>query len=300
VEYITAIKECLENNYLDIPGALTLDSYLKIVEDYYTNQQNNPAILGIDTERLLFAIMNEGGKFENDNTTECVFNILKEEHFRIDKKASINIIEYEDLFKNAGMFIDNNYLFNLSSDIGYNQFENIHIQYNIAENMYNSHLIWYPSPVGKNGMAFATIDKGFLINNNSKHKNEAFEFIEFVLSNGSQSNTLNMTNLPVNLSSYNTKCKDFIKGLDCYPSSLDEDGVYSNVYFPNETVLPDEIATEFLNYVNSAKKYHYLGNIKYVYNNILYVIIEDYYNDRINFDDLINAMNSKLEIYHTE
>lgn len=300
VEYITAVKESFENNYLDIPDTMTMDTYLETVEDYYSYEQNNPAMLGIDTERLLFSVINEDGRFENDNVTKRVFYVLKEEHSRMDKVVSVRVNEYEDLFANAGYFISNNYLFNLADLTWLHQFEDIHIHYNLAENMFNSHFLWYPSPIGTVGTPFATVDRGFLINNNSKHKNEAFEFIEYALSNSSQGNKLNMTNLPVNLHIYNTKCEDFLKGYDYYVGYPGEGRRYASVYFPNETVLPDEIAIDFLDYVNSAEEFHYLGNIKYLYNNVLYEVIEDYYNNKISFEDLINAMNSKLAIYYTE
>ena len=302
VEYMMTAKECFENNYLEVPEKLTIETYLDLLEAYYKQEKTNPAMLGIEMEYILSSIINDEGKFNNDSLTRRLFEILKEENKRGEITKATKYYKFntwEEYFSNVGAFINANYLF-FNTDYSYNtQFKNIHLQYNIVEKMCDSSFLWYKYPLSNDGLPLASADRGLAININSKHKNEAFEFVEYALSEVMQTN-LYMTNLPVNLKIYDTRREEFLKGYDMALDFDGEGGVFSNLILPGETFLPDNIINEYIEYIESAAEYIYLGNIRYIYHNILKDIIEDYYNDRITFEDLIDNMNSKLGLYYSE
>lgn len=87
----------------------------------------------------------------------------------------------------------------------------MHGNYNIIENKFQSNIIVFKQPLGKNNPIKSYVQSGLVININSKHKNEAFDFVQFMLSKSVQSDAIKTIDLPVNKESYK---KNEIKSFD--------------------------------------------------------------------------------------
>jgi ABC-type glycerol-3-phosphate transport system substrate-binding protein len=181
-------------------------------------------------------------------------------------------------------------------NIGYNQFIRLYENYNVIENKFQSKIVVFNQPTHKTSPTKSYIENGIAlaININSKHKNEVFDFVQYMLSKQVQSARYKMTDLPVNNDSYEEEINNFV---DNKVAGYDQ---YISHFVNNQSYVPEKMKNDFIEYIESAETCEYIGNIKFVYHNIMNESIEDYYNDRLTFDEMIDEINNKLSIYYSE
>lgn len=295
VEYLIGIEECFINNNLKIPDELTLDTYLNLLEQYYQNTSNRPVMFGkIEPIYLLSKFFEYGKPLEKSDKLRRLFKLLKIENDRYVANDNPEFSNYDSIHDNYNKFFSNNNLFMRPKNIGYNQFIRLREHYNVIENEFRSNIIIFEEPIDDNQFIKSYIDFGIAININSKHKNEAFDFVQFLLSKNVQS-LYNMVDLPVNLECYETEISEF------FNSSVNEyDGFISNLVENDLIKIPEKMKNDFIEYIESAETCEYLGSIKFIYHNIMNQSIEDYYNDKLTFDEMIDEINNKLSIYYSE
>ena len=279
-EYMIGVKESFEYNGLEIPEEFTMDTFIGIVEDYYQNT-NSPAFFNSwEPYYLLSEFIQIGKPIEKSDRLKRLFEVFKEDHKRNnDYQNTVN--NFTDNFLNDHILFYNTWKVN--------QYGDLHMYYNILNNKNESNMIIFEMPINENRFSKAYINEGFLININSKHKNEAF--IEYVLSEQVQSQLGIIPNLPINKKAYENRTNGFFDG---YCGCFDYD------FGVEETEIPMELKMDYVDYINNFQSYEYLGIFNYIYFNIAKEIIEDYYNDKITFDEMIDEINNKLSIYYTE
>lgn len=303
VNFSVGIKECFNHYNLEIPDKLTLESYLDTIEEYYS-KTDMPVLLGIDEACLLSQFFDMGELIEGTDELRRLLDIFKTER---ERKISFPIMDLDHAewptfsFLQAHGWVYNNKLLFLGQ-VG--QWESIpsrrfHLQYNTIEAYWDQEMQWFPQPFKENQPVEAFVEYGFVINNNSKHKNEAFEFIEYVLSEIKQS-TVNIIHNPIRKDSFDIRKHEFAKGLDISCEDPGFGRIGHPDWIPDEKFVPKEMMEEFSTYLESAEEFEYIGQFKYIYYNIMQPSIEDYYKGYITFDALINDINSKLKIYYSE
>ena len=290
VPYLLGIEETFSHYNLEVPDKLTMDAYIELLEQYY-QITNNEAVLWADPVYLLAEFYKPGELIENSEQLERLFELLKIENKRYTEPP-VKRIYYTDLtyFDQYDPFIDKEYLIAVPKNYGNNQFRRIHENYNYIENAKESHMIWFEQPIIESSTAKAYTETGLAININSTHKNEAFEFVQFILSHAIQSNSLKLLHLPVNKETYDNEVESFVEGHNSM----------QYMFGIEDIDIPIEIKTEFIDYIESAEICEYIGSFRYIYINIMQQSIEDYYNDKITFDEMIDEINNKLAIYYTE
>ncbi|MCK5129047.1 MAG: extracellular solute-binding protein [Clostridiales bacterium] len=303
VNSMIGLKECFQYHDIKIPEELTLTNYMDLIEEYYS-KTSAPAWLGINEEYLLSQFIDIGEQIEKTDELKRLLDILQIEH---NRKLNTYMIDFEHAewpynFINAHDYFYNKKLLFLGP-VG--QRERVHfrmfsMQYNTLENYWNRKVILFPQPIPVNEPTKAYVEYGFVINNNSKNKNEAFSFIEFVLSEIKQT-TGSTIDFPVRKDSFETRKQEFEEGINVsYADSLGIGayGIHPD-FIPNEFV-PKEIVKELTTYVESAEDFEYIGHYKFIYYNILQPSFEDYYEDFVTYDEMIDDINNKLKIYYNE
>jgi ABC-type glycerol-3-phosphate transport system substrate-binding protein len=243
---------------------------------------------------LLNEFIENGKPIEKSSELKRLFKVLKIENNRLKQVSYSDDPKYyftncgrgyNALYEFCGMFINNNFLFKKIDRK--NLFVSLHEYYNIIENVHSSNMLVFKQP-NRNNLSKLYVERGLAININSKHKNEAFEFVKFMLSEDVQSKKLRMRYLPVNNKSYEYHKKNFKAGYHIFESDL------------LETQMSENMVEEVIKNIESAEICEYIGNFRYVYRNIMNESIEDYYNDRLTFDEMIDEINNKLSIYYSE
>lgn len=126
----------------------------------------------------------------------------------------------------------------------------------------------------------AYIDKGFLINNNSNKKEEAFEFVKYMLSENVQCNS--EVGLPVNI----TAQKKLIDEIDLESYGMEKDGEYNEFINNYSDVLEGINRCGFRNdYFNYS---------------IIDDIVSQYVSGNITKEQFIKEIQSKTQIYLDE
>ena len=304
VNYCVGIEECFDHHEIEVPEKLTMDSYLSTIEDYHKKNSNAPALLGIDEEYLLSEFYKEGEKLEKSDELRRLLDILKTEHERIVEFGlrDVSRSEWPYAFIDAHDYMYNNRFLYIGA-VGQREdvyFRMFHLQYNTIKNYWEREALWFPQPFREGKPVEAYVEYGFAINNNSSHKNEAFNFVEYSLSKLKQT-TANTIHFPVRKDSMDERKQEFSRGLNisyCDPWGVGAYGVHPDL-IPDENV-PEEMTEDFATYVDSAEEYRYIGHFKYVYYSIMKPSIEDYYRGYMSFDALIDEINNKLEIYYSE
>jgi hypothetical protein len=67
-----------------------------------------------------------------------------------------------------------------------------------------------------------------------------------------------------------------------------------------ETHVPDNMVNDFIVYLESIQTYEYIGEFRYLYQNVFNESIQSYYDDHITYDEMIDEMNNKMAIYLSE
>jgi hypothetical protein len=259
VNFCVGMEECFNYHNIDIPDKLTMESYLDTIEEYYS-KTDMPVLMGIDEAYLLSQFFDMGEPIEKTDELRRLLDVLKIERereldFRIidldNAEWSYNFIKAHDwLYNNRLLFL---------GQVGQREnipFRRFHLNYNVIETYWGRKMLWYPQPFQENQPVEAYVEYGYVINNNSKHKNEAFEFIEFVLSKIKQTTT-NTMYFPARKDSYDERKFQFDKLNISYGTPFAPDPI------PDEKYVPKEMVEEFTAYVDSAEEFEYIGHFKF-------------------------------------
>lgn len=305
VNYTVGIQECFDEHNLEAPKEMSMTSYLDTLEEYYKKSSLSPAMLGIEESYLISQFFEMGGELEKSDELRRLLDVLKIEHQR-NANMVMHDLRSADFPKRFidehGWFYDNGLLFMDQTGQRYMTTRRFHLHYNTIETYWGRNMVWFPQPFREDHPVEAYVEHGFAINNNSKHKNEAFEFIELVLSETRQF-TAHVMHYPVRLDAYQKELEVFTKGLNLsYPDywGIGGAGYPHPDYIPDEKFLPTKMADEFLDYVTSPEKYTFMGHFDYIYYNVMEPSIKDYYKGHMSFDALVEEINDKLVIYYSE
>lgn len=304
VNFSMGMEECFDYYNIKIPDKLTLPRYLDTIEEYYNKTPNMPVMLGIDEVCLLSQFFDMGQLIEKTDELKRLLDIIKIEH---DRKTGFQMMDLDHaewpynfiqahnwVYKNKFLFIDQ---VGQKESIPSRRF---HLEYNVIETYWERKMLWFPQPFRENQPKEAYVEYGFVINSNSKHKNEAFKFIEFALSIIKQTTT-NTINNPVRKDSFDKRKLEFDNGLNIsYSDPWGFGGQGGPDYIPDEKYVPKEMVDEFMTYIENVDEFKYIGHFKYIYYNIMQSSIEDYYKDYITFDEMLDEINNKLKIYYSE
>ncbi len=301
VDYMLSAKECFDRNNLDIPDELTMDTYLDLIETYHQAHPQKPALLGIKPMYLLAEYIDMGQPIEKSSELKRLFDVLKEEDSRLKENpmyrdSYMSWVNYwpkspksrynDPLIGYLGFFVENNLLFKLTWGLSY--FE-LFKDYNIIHHSGGNAIIFEQPHVGES-LNKAYAEEFFAININSKHKNEAFDFVKYMMSKEAITNKMLSSPYPISLEGYTIVKEDLLDGYKHFAEPPITD----------EVQLPQEIVNQITGYVENAETCEFIGQLQYVYHNILNQSIEDYYNNLITYDKMIDEMNNKLSIYFTE
>ena len=298
VNYCVAIEETFDHHGIEMPETLTMSSYLDTLEEYYSKVEERPAMLGFDEERLLAQFYTEGEYLEKSEELKRLLDVIKIERDRSRYGGEYDLegASWTSKFiEGHQWFYDNHHLYlgavEKNKDVHYRMF---HLQYNTIDKFLEKTVAWFPLPCREGEQYEAYVENGFVINNNSKHKNEAFKFLEIILGMKKQI-TSNTIHFPVRNECLTDRSHDFMKGLNL---SYTMPGVFLDM-LPDESI-PDDVKLDFIDYVEGIENYEYIGHFKYVYNNLMKSNIEDYFKGYITYEKLIDEINNKLMIYYTE
>lgn len=215
-------------------------------------------------------------------------------------------LEIEDdnrysLLGNMGMFMagyyqpvcDGEILMHCSGGGGANmgEFDVVGSEYNVVENMYNKNFVLLNEPTINSETSYGYIDLGCVINMNSRHKNDAFKFVEFILSEQCQYNDdVRTYSIPVNNAAYESARSDFENDI------LLNDFTYNLPLTP----LPDDLKEAFINLVEGVSEYRYIGGERYIFKHVISDSLHNYMDGKIDFDTMIEELNRKIKLYYSE
>ena len=256
VNYQISTTAKFEQFGLDIPDTLNIDSFIKLAEGFFNAADSNQSMgythLMNDVSN---AIMSKG-EISKDIETEKNFSLFKEEFNRTKFKTGIAIdpSEYSSFYDyKIDNFFDEDYLF-LSGDCLANpemlydtlvKFEKRMQQENSTD-----HMLLFTDMLNPNSTIKGYTLVNIAINADSCLKNEAFHFVEFMLSENIQSKEYIFTGLaPVNNAAYNSlkqsamekaesdgktemlkKITDIIESAEIFEDALS----YSNIIYGNK------------------------------------------------------------------
>ena len=307
-----AIKECFEGNGFSIPDRLTMDIYLDYMESFHQRHEE-PALLGIDPVYLLSEYIVMGKTIEDEDRAELkrVLGIIQEEHQRgeiyphyADKREWQKHYrsQYEDAMNRyvstrvayGELMLDKHLLFYDMYEEELNFFHGLYHNYNIFRQS-GGELVLMQQPHRDDDIKAYT-DDFLLINVNSKQKNKAFQFVEYMMSVNTSRDIVTHINLPISKEGYGCHKEALLEGY-----SKDFTSPKKNVVAMDEEVqLPQEIKDQTIAYVEGVDSCQFIGEFQYIYYNVINEHIQDYYNDHITCDELIDAINNKLGIYYSE
>ncbi len=273
VGYLLGIQENFDFHGITLPEHWTMEEYLSILESYYEATSKEPAMLGLHPIRCLKDVINGGDLMEDEFIRMA--KIFKEEYIRY-RNANIPLMSIPEYF---GMYCKNNYLFIEPKLQGGSEFINLYCTYNfIAEQQ--SHMVILDIP---NEYYLA---HGFLINNNTKHKDAAFDFIQYMLSEEVQTVEIaEFQFLPVNKQAYESAKTTFVE---------------ADYHIGEMLPVSEANQTQFFEIYNGIDNCRYLGHETFLYHNFINGVLLDYYDDKIDEQGLLDSIRSKLFIYSTE
>jgi len=182
---------------------------------------------------------------------------------------------------------------------GWSQFSQIMVDYSYAKKLYDINLTFRGLPCDTNGNPKAFIERGIAININSKHKNDAFKFVEYLMSYdlvaGRDSISIRNSNitLPVNIKAYEVFKNDF-NGSPIRYSYDSPENMMATI------PLPDDIAEEYIKLIESPTVCEFNGQATYIYYNLARDTLRDYYTQKIDFDTMMEQLQRKLSLYYSE
>ena len=284
--------EAFERCNVSIPDELTMESYCHMLEEFYQKVEHEPAMFGVPNDEdwieanLLYPQFLELGELlESSEEFKKLVDLMKVEYQRKMNQEQVEFRDYDNRFYSS------NSVLRRYGD--YFSFYGLHTAYNFTVLYYEKEMLLLKQPLREGmGVNKANVQWGMAININSVHKNEAFKLIEYLLSTNIQNSRVKMIDLPVNIKGFEKQARLFKKG---YGPNVSLEHL-----IPNQTAIPEALRNEHMQFIESADTCEYIGDKKYIYYNIMWPSIEGYYNDLMTFDQMIDEINNKLEIYYTE
>ncbi|MCK5129616.1 MAG: hypothetical protein KAQ68_07180 [Clostridiales bacterium] len=295
VKYIMSTKENFRANNLRRPWILSSDKYLNLLESFFASTEDNvPAYLGIRNYHLLDEFIPDNEPIKNTKELKRLLDIFKIQGNRGSKFQEENIYDYDNEHSRTYYFIEyfvnDAFLFLDPDNYGANQFALFQANYNTLENLLDTNMVYYKAPQFKNNSADANISESIAINMNSTHKNAAFDFVMYLLSEGVQSKHSHSRGLPVNKNAYKTAKQYFKDGGTDY-------GISKQYLTPK---VPWWDAQKFIWFVESARTCDFPDSTAYIRSYVFGNAVGRYYNDEISFDTLVDEMNQALYSYYNE
>ena len=287
VNYIVTTQENLDAIDVSAPEYLTYENFFEIIETWHKSTDSVGA--EYPSSQMFYDMITEDGLDEQgiDELKKCI-DLEIEDDARAEPLGltSGNIVDFYQYICNGDFLI--HYTRSTGGSTG--EFNLLYELYNVVENLYNKSFVLLNEPTISAETSYGYIIRGCVINMNSKHKNEAFKFVEFMLSEQYQySNVLQVNTIPVNIAAYESAKSDFMN--DVYIESYHD---YAT------TPLPNDIKESYISLVEGVSGYKYIGQERYIYRHVISDILDDYKNGKIDFGTMIEEMNRKIKLYYSE
>lgn len=288
-KYLVGSKDNMEVNNLNWDKLTSIEQYTQIYEAYYSNNPGFPGMMRSIHVSLLREFLNSEGQFDDTELLRRYFRIAKNEYnLNLEHESgSAHPNEYQKIFT------EQNLLFHRPWDFGANQFMQIHESYNYIEGLYGEAFFYVDVPTYTGETTKGYIDMGFLLNMNSKKKEQAYDFVKFMLNSSTQHDASRL-NLPVHKEVFESEAVRFLEG---YENTILSTG-YMGDY--EEDQVPEAIRMSYLESLESISECIYMGDFRYIYENVLQQSVQDYYDDRMSYREMLDEINNKLSIYYTE
>lgn len=289
VGYIVTTQQNMDEINMTVPDILTFDKFFQMIE----KRHGEADAIGSDyqSREILYNMISEDGLQE-----QWIQYLHKYMELEIEDQKRYEAMggtsSFADLFQRI---CSGDILTYYSGYISVGPtFFLLGDSYNMTENLYNKTFVIMNEPIDIEGNSYGYINSGCAINMNSIHKNDAFKFVEFLLSESCQySVTLKMASLPVNTAAYNSAKTDFLNDtfVKFFNGSTTE---YA------KTPLPDETKDYFINLIEGVNEYKYNGQQRYIYKHVIRDAIDDYKSGKIDFDRMVEEINRKIKLYYSE
>ena len=290
VNYIATTQENLDKINMSVPDYLTYEIFFDMVE----KAQNETSSVGAlyNSRQLLYNMISKDGLAEEGTDELKKFMELEMEDDKRFELLGYSSGMIEDLYQYV---CNGDVLMNYSGNTGGGgEFEILGKINSIVENLYNKDFMIMNEPTMNADISYGYIDRGCVINMNSKHKSDAFKFVEYLLSESCQySFTLSTDAIPVNIASYENAKKDFIKDSYAVLAPMEDYGYAL-------TPISEEIKNYYIALVEGVTEYKYIGQERYIYKHVISDTIRDYKDGKIDFDTMIEEINRQLKIYYSE
>lgn len=291
VPYAFTTKEILEENNIELPENMTYESLFSMISTYEKTHPNSNFNISNYLLSDIFSLNNPTLKLDSE--------ITRKYHSRIKKvfEATDNSYDCKDHFNGTAKGEDLLY-FDISNIE--NQFGIISGAYNLSNNYFNNNIIFFGMPSDNKGNTKAYINRSIAININSKHKNDAFKFAEYMMSydvavsKDPQETFHSEIKLPVNKKAYEEYKRVFTTEALEYYCEYEEGKKCLG------KVLPEDISKEFIYIIEGVKTCEFNGRFFYLYNCGILEPLQDYYKGKIDYDTMVEQINNKYDIYKSE
>lgn len=283
VPYVITTKEVFEKNNIELPEKLDFENTLSIITEY---EMNNP----MDNYGFIYYLQDDIFSLGTSKVSldSDIFKKYNERHRRlhIERNNSVPVDNITEKVCDAEELLYFEY-FSWQPNNQYNVFSYL---YNKANNYSQNNIVFLEMPCNHDGVTKAFIDKAIAINSNSKHKNAAFKFVEYLMSYGINIG-VDIANLPVNKKAYEeykrrftTETKD-IFGLD---NAL-------------EQVIPSDLAEDCINIIENVSTCEFIGQAQAIMGHEeMRKPFYDYWMQETDYDTMIKELKSKLDLYYSE
>lgn len=279
VEYIITTRENMDEYNMSDEDFETIEGILKVSQSIH--EDSDKVVGALDWKHLmehLDNLMQDGIDDEEKLTLKRMLDIRDEEYSRIEglDLSGGNFEGYLTYISDGEIMVSNS----CSNKTNINSFDLFDHLHHYLVKVLGEELVLLNQPTNKIGESAADMDLGAMINENSKHKNAAMKFIEYMLSERIQSEVLGrrggIGSIPTNAKAYENLKFDFQSGL--YSKDEAEQDVYNQYVALIENV---DI------YRNVYPKVFYASNI-------LESNYQAYSNGEIDFDTLVERMNKDI------
>jgi len=286
VNYLVSTQENFDDIGISVPDYLTYQNFFEIIEKCHNEPDLIGALYPLDV-LLCNAISGEGiDTQEIDLKKYMDLEVKDSERTMLLGGISGGLVDFYQYTCNGDILM--NYSRNTGGDSG--EFAILYNLYNIIENFYDKTFVMLNDPAINTETSYGYIETGCIININSKHKNDAFKFIEFILSEQCQyGDTCRVFTIPVNNAAYESAKSDFMNDV-----FIRNNSDYSS------TPLPTEIKDSYISLVEGVSEYKYIGGERYILTQVINDSIDAYINNKIDFDTMVEEINRKIELYYSE
>lgn len=290
VNFMITTQENLDTLGLPVPGYFTYNELFEIAEKCHHDTLSISSLY--QSSQIFYNIITENGL--DPKGMEILKKYMELEMVDNERHDSLGDIsgmaeEFYQHICNGEIIMDYS-----GVSVGGSEFMLVRSLYNIVVNLYDKEFIMLNEPIIDGKTTYGYVNEGCAINMNSLHKNDAFQFIEFLLSEKYQySITLKGAAIPVGISSYEKAKSDFLN---------DKSGIYDSLdnYEYAVTDLPDELKEYYISLIEGVTEYKYIGQERYIVRNVIKDSITDYKNGRIDFDTMVEQINRKIKLYYSE